>query len=655
MVAVGVDYYPEHWGKEQWDQDIALMARTGVKAVRIAEFAWSRLEPREGEFDFAWLDDVVDRLSGNGLKIILCTPTNSAPVWLYRRYGETLQVERTGRRADTGIRGHRCLSSPVFRRFAGRIVGLLAERYGRRPALIGWQIDNELEANHCNCPHCAAGFRAFLREKYGEIGALNRAWGNDVWSGDFADFEEINTPLGDKYDYGWLNPSYMLDYERFASRSTAGFIRFQRDIIRKYSPGKPVTTNACFSARTPDYYRIFGDLDVAAYDNYPSLYKQGERSNPQQAFVLDLVRGYKRSNFWILEQMSGSFGCWAPISPAPRPGMIAGYAMQAVARGANLVMHFRWRTAARGAEMFCHGLLDHSGVPGRRFREFAEFCAQINALNIPEDAALKSKVALLYSYEQEHAFKIQKMSEGFTYRRQAELLHRAYMSLGVNVDVIEETAGLSGYAVVLVPAHFVADDAVVRKLERFVRSGGTVVVTARSGVKDPYNACLTRELPGPFAKLCGVLVDEYDPIGAGSAALSTPEGKKYAATCWCDILTPQTAEVWAAYDSEFYKGRAAAVRNRFGKGRAYYLGTVGDDALYRDLAVETLAAAGIPHGGVLPPGFEISVRENEGCEFTFIFNNDGEARDLRYGKETLRFKPFEVKVTRRPPTRSPCP
>lgn len=643
MAEIGVDYYPEHWERKFWNKDIARMKTVGVKVVRIAEFAWSRLEPEEGRYDFGWLDEIISLLAESGMKIILGTPTNCAPLWLYRRYPETLQTEKTGFKTATGIRGHRCQTSPVFRRFVRKIVGEMAKRYAKHSAVAAWQLDNEIESNHCHCAFCTEKFRDYLRGKFGTVEALNRAYGNDVWSGDFSSFEDIQTPLGDKYLPGWLNPSFMLDYERFASEATSDFVKFQANIIRKVNPRAIITTNGCFGENTPDYHRLFQVLDVASYDNYPTLYRNGKNENRKQAFVLDLIRGYKDKNFWIMEQMSGSFGCWGPISPAPRPGAVEGYALQAIAHGADLVMHFRWRTSVKGAEMFCHGILDHSDADNRRFLEFSRLCVRVNELSIPENCVLKSDIALLYSYEQEYAFKVQQMSEGFTYRRQAEALHAAYSSFGMNIDVIDERADISKYKIVIVPTHFVTNEDLVARLEKFAEGGGIVVVTNRSGVKDIHNTCLMSELPGKLKNLCGIKVSEYDAIGCGTVELISEVGEKYTATCWCDVLELCGAKAWASYNSEFYSGKAAASVHRFGKGFAYYLGAIADERFYRALAEETLHKSGIPFER-LPENVEKTVRENSEIRFVFLFNNGEEKRSFLFRGEHITLRPYEVAV-----------
>lgn len=260
MIRIGIDYYPEHWDRSMWEEDAARMEALGTHVVRVGEFAWSRLEPRDGEFDFGWLDDAIEVLSRHNMKIILGTPTNCAPVWLYHDHSDTLQWDRDGKPTDIGIRGHRCMTSSTFRSYAGRIVEELAKRYAGRPEIFAWQLDNELDSNHCTCPACRAAFRAWLKEKYGTLDALNKAWGSEVWSGEISDWEQIQPLLGEGNKTDWYNPAWMLDYERFAAESTADFVRFQCDIIRRYDSKAVITTNACFPQHMPDFHKEFAPL-----------------------------------------------------------------------------------------------------------------------------------------------------------------------------------------------------------------------------------------------------------------------------------------------------------------------------------------------------------------------------------------------------------
>ena len=646
MIRVGIDYYPEHWDRSMWEKDVADMAALGVHVVRIGEFAWCRMEPEEGKFDFSWLDDAIAMIAGYGMKAILGTPTNCPPRWLYARYPGAIQWERTGRQTDLGIRGHRCYTSPDFRRLAGRIVEEMAKRYAGREEIFAWQLDNEMDSNECTCPSCTALFQKYLKEKYGSIRSLNKAWGNDVWSGEHTDWSQITRVLGSQCSNAWYNPAYMQDYERFGAASLTDFVRFQCDIIRRYDPHAVITTNSCFGANLPDFHQEFEPLDVASYDNYPQVVlPKDPEALYSNAFALDFVRSFKQKNFWIMEQLGGPMGCWCPITPAMEPGMLEGYAMQAVAHGADLLSFFRWRTAVSGAEMFCHGLLDHSNQPNRRMAELEASCRRLEKLPELSDTTLHSRVAMLYSAEQEFAFKNTYQSEGFAYWTQLRLFHEACMSLGVNLDILPEGKPLDGYCVVLVPTHFVTNPKVVRQLEAFARNGGTVVVTNRSGVKDQNNNCiLGQELPGAFRELCGCVVTEYDAIGSVWQRLRTMYGGTYRITGWCDLLKLETARPWAKYDDRYYAGVPAITRNAYGKGACYYVGTIGEKAMYRSLMMEILRGQGVEMMEQLPQGVESTVRSGKGGKYRFFFNNTMEGKTVKLNEGKIYLHPMEMKI-----------
>ncbi len=638
MVFVGVDYYPEHWSESQWDKDIELMVKTGVYAVRIGEFAWSRLQPSENVFNFDWLDKIIQKLTDNGLKIIMCTPTNCAPLWMYRNYPETLQVDRDGTKTKTGIRGHRCYNSPIFRKFAEQIIEKECLRYKSNNNIIAWQIDNELPSNVCNCENCRAQFINYLKEKYKNVTNLNESWKNDVWSGDFSNFEEINTPLGDNYLYNWLNPSYLAEFETYASQSTEQFVEFQKKIIRKHFKYVKITTNACFSGSTPDYFKLFDNLDVASYDNYPALGEPKDgKYNRKQSFILDMVRGFKNQNYWIMEQMGGAFGCWAPISPTPQLGMISGYAMQAVAHGGDAIMFFRWRTAIGGAETFCHGLIDHSMIEGRRFKEFADFCNKINQLHISCQSKVFSRVAVVFSFKQERAFRIQRMNETFDYFNYCQSFHEVFKELGLNVDVISDLKEIQNYDVVILPAYFMINEEEIEYLKDFSASGGTLVATMHTAVKNEYNVCYTTPLPAYITELFGCFVKEYDSVSRPVAVVM--DGEKYNAGNWCDILSITDGKVLATYAEQFYKGEPAAViKNNF-----VYLGSEFSKDFLKKVIKGLLNDKNIPYEQNLPEGVDVSIRETEQLKYIFIFNNNDKQVCFEYLNEQICLSPFQTK------------
>ena len=644
-----IGYYPEHWDEELWTQDARLMAETGVKLVRLAEFAWCRLEPSDGRFDFAWLDRATDIFADKGIDVVIGTPTNCPPRWLCEKHPEILPVGENGRTNPIGIRGHRCLNSPVFREYAGRIVGKLAEHYKDRGNVIAWQIDNELEANICYCEVCGSKHREWLKRKYDTLGALNKAYGNVVWSGEYSSWEQIDPPCGG-YNTAWLNPAYMLDFRRRTREDVTEFARFQAEIIRSYIPDAVITTNTWFCNNTPDFYRLFSKLDVVSYDNYPPTELPDDHEDIHtHAVHLDIMRGIKRQSFWVMEQLSGGMGCWMPMRKTPRPGMIKGYALQAFAHGADTVVHFRWRTANIGAEMHWHGLIDHSNVPGRRFNEFAELCKEARTLEYLRGTELVSDVAVLYSAESEAAFGIQPQTDGYSYMEQIKLLHQAFARYGLNVDIIDEHADISGYRIVCAPHLYITDRSVADKLIGFAENGGTVILTMRSGVKDENNNCIMERLPALYGELVGCCVSEYDPIGFGTNSVIFSDGGSFVCKRWCDIIEPYTAEVIARYGGDFYRGAPAVTVNGFGKGKAYYIGTVGERKMYEKLARDILDDSGIEYIKGLPENVEVTTRSKDGFYVRFVFNDSDREKSFMLEGEELTLSPFEMKYIRREP------
>ena len=370
---IGVDYYPEQWDKSLLQADADLMAKTGVKIVRVAEFAWSELEPQDGQFTFEWLDEVIRTFDKHGIEVILGVPTNCPPLWMYQAHPEIIQTDPDGRKKQLGIRGHRCINSPVFMTYAKRITEQMVRRYGTHKAVVAWQIDNELEAYTCCCDECKRQFRKWLLDRHDDLDTINAITGSVVWGNKYSDISQVDPPTA--YPKAWQNPALCLEFYRFASESAAKFAKELAMVIHREVPRTKVTTNTWFCENTVDFYKLFEDMDITAYDNYPPLRIPADPDVMySHAFELDLMRGIKDDKFWVMEQLSGITGSWAVMSPAPKPGMIMGYSLQAMAHGAETILHFRWRTAAKGAEMFWHGLLDHSNVPGRRFYEFAELC-----------------------------------------------------------------------------------------------------------------------------------------------------------------------------------------------------------------------------------------------------------------------------------------
>ena len=654
---IGVDYYPEQWDRVMWEKDAENMARTGVRMVRIGEFAWSRLEPRDGVFDFGWLDDIINIFAKYAIGVILCTPTNCPPIWLYDAYPEIIRIGPDGRRIQIGIRGHRCINSPAFQFYAKRITEQMIRRYSGNPVIIAWQIDNELEAYPCSCEVCKGKFRDWIKEKYDDINTVNRVFGNSVWSNEYTHFDQIEPPTA--YPKEWQNPALCLEWYRFTSECTANYLKELMLVIRLEDTKVQITTNTWFSENTPDLYKMFDFMDFVSYDNYPPIcLPEDPEEFYSHAFYLDLMRGIKEKHFWVMEQLSGPTGSWAPMSPTPRPGQIKGYALQAMVHGADAVLHFRWRTAATGAEMHWHGILDHSNVPNRRYLEFSELCKSVSQLYILDNTEIISDIAILYSPDADAAFRIQPQSEGFTYFDQLKAFHAAFTHFGANIDVISPDSDLSGYKLVIAPSLYINKKSVTENLYRYVINGGTLVMTARTGVKDEHNNCIIDTLPTVFKELIGAEVAEYDPIGEMEQSIRDFAGNEFRCRQWCDILQPTTAKAYAEYNDSFYRCSPAVTMNRYCNGVAYYVGTICFSDFYISLASNLMMQTGIPKLKGLPQGVEVTTRTNGRDEYICFFNNSNEPRTIPLpkpmfsvinsrGKEKLDLEPFEMDIVRK--------
>lgn len=654
---VGVDYYPEQWDSSMWQQDAVRMAHTGVRLVRLGEFAWSRLEPGDGEYMFEWLDQVISIFHRCGIEVMLSAPTNCPPQWMYQEHPEIKQVRPDGMPVQTGIRGQRCINSPVFQSYAKRITREMARRYANTRTVVAWQVDNELEAYQCSCEVCKGKFREWLLDRFDNLVNINAAFGTSVWSGEYSDPSQIEPP--NAYPKEWQNPALCLEWYRFQSESAAEFAKDLMITIRREIPNALVTTNTDIGPNSPDLYRLYRDLDIAAYNNYPPIeLPENKEEHYSHAFYLDLMRGVKERNFWVTEQLSGPTGSWAPMSPSPKPGQIMGYALQAFAHGADAVMHFRWRTAAHGAEMFSHGLLDHSGAPNRRLNEFSELCKTASKLDGLVNTQLISDIAILYSSENDHAFRTQHQAPGFSYTDQLRSFHEAFSRYGANVDVISGMNDITRYKLVIAPAMYIYNKRISENLYRYVINGGTLVLTCRSGVKDQNNNCVMEVLPAVFKELVGAEVTEYDPIGEKEQRIRDFAGNEFGCKVWCDIIQTTTARVYAEYNDSWYRCMPAVTMNRYCNGVAYYVGTVCDRDFYESFAANLMMQTGIPRLKGLPRGIEVTTRTNGNDEYIFFFNNSGSHVTIplpkpmysmvdSIGKAQLELKPFEMDIVRK--------
>jgi beta-galactosidase len=626
---LGVCYYPEHWNEALWADDARRMRELGIEFVRIGEFAWSRLEPTRGAYDFGWLDRAIDVLGKAGLKVVLGTPTATPPKWLMDEHPDIAPVDEQGRVRGFGSRRHYSFSSETYWRESRAIVEVLAKRYGNHPALVGWQTDNEYG---CHLTVLSWGaedltaFRNWLRKTYQTTDQLNEAWGNVFWSMEFNSFDEVSLP---NLTVTESSPAARLDFWRFQSNQVAGYDRMQCDIIRKHSPGRFITHNFMGFFNEFDHWKLGENLDIASWDSYPVGFTEqfpfsedehvrwAETAHPDIApFHHDLYRGVGRGRFWVMEQQPGPVN-WAPWNPVPKPGMIRLWTWEALAHGAEVVSYFRWRQAPFAQEQNHAGLnlagLSEWSVGGREALQVGEELDALDTLPVSRQA----KVAIVYDYEASWITRIQPQGQDFRYHELVFRWYEAVRRLGLDVDFVPQGHALDGYDLVMVPSlPHVSDGA----LSAFENAKGVILYGPRTGSKTRHFSIPEGLSPGPLRELLGLRVTQVSSLRPGLSEGVTGQASGQAMR-WREYV-----ETDAAVLSRFANGDAALIA----KNNHHYLACWPDMKLLHG-SMALLAKKAKLKTMDLPDHIRIRQRDN----LTFAFNYGVTSWDLPANAELV--------------------
>jgi beta-galactosidase len=626
----GVCYYPEAWDESRWPTDVKMMREAGFNIVRMAEFAWARIEPVEGQLDFNWLDKIVDLLSQNGIRTLMGTPTSQPPPWLYLKLPDLLPVNPQGIRYNFGGRYLYCFNHPEFGEYTRKIVSAIAKRYANHPAVVGWHLDNEFGhvTRECYCKeYCEPAFHKWLEARYGSLDKLNAAWGTSFWSQIYSDWSQIPLPRMTQQQH---NPALVLNYRRFWSDSVVRYQKLQIDVLSGLAPRQFTTHNLWGK---PDYFAMARDLNVAGMNFYPA---DGWGRLEDNGLELDTFRGLKDGNYWVVEQRGGRPGSHNETLESA-PGLLRLWAYQSYAHGADAVLFFRWRTAARGGEEYWFGLLGQDGRPNRRYREIAGMGKELDRLvRLIEGTTTTAPVAFYVDYESEWA---KTAPDVRAFDEQRADYYRAFKRLGVNIDVTGRGRDLSRYKIVFAPMLYMVNGEIVEQLTRFVRAGGTLILTFRSGVKEWDNSVTMEPLPGRLRGLAGIEIEEYEPLLKTDPELNEGEmpltgvaapftARASTGTIWADILEPKSAQALAKYGKKFYAGKAAATVNRVGDGRVIYVGTHLSHDFANVLAAWTLAHHQIAPPFPVPDQVDVASREKGGKKIIFMMNFSNSAQTI---------------------------
>jgi beta-galactosidase len=599
------------------------MEAAHIHVVRMAEFAWSTLEPREGQFEFEWLDRAIAQAARHHIRVVLGTPTAAPPAWLTGKYPEVLRVDEDGHVDEHGNRQQFSFTSSRYRTLARQIAQRMAVRYGHNPNVVGWQIDNEIGPPSFDT-ETRTQFHRWLQQKYRTVAELNRHWATAYWSQTYDDFGQV--PMHSKNE----NPGLLLDWKLFVTDTWASYVDNQVKVIREHTePRQFITTNTMHWNGGFDHYAVHGSLDLAAWDEYVA---NGHYEWLDYAVQHDLVRGYKRRNFWLMETQPG-FVNWWPVNRSLDPGQVREVAWQAVGHGADAVLYWQWRSALNGQEQYHGSLLGADGTPVPVYAEVQKIGAEFErAGEALAGTTPHSRVALLQSYESRWAIDFQRHHKDFDPVEEFAAFYRP-LELGTqSVDVGATDAPLESYALVVTPALNVLSATQAKHLEDYVRRGGHLVLGPRSGMKDPYNALWPQRQPGPLVTLLGGRVEQFyvldQPVpvageaGAGQAKI------------WAETLEPLAPDthVGMTYGSSqgWLDEKPALLTRQVGNGTITYLGAWLEPALMSKLAAKLLADSGIqPLIAGVPADVEVCERSGGGKRIWIIINHGHSAQTVR--------------------------
>lgn len=632
---VGVAWYPEQWPEARWEADLALMQTAHVSFVRIGEFAWSAIEPREGDFRLDWLDRAIRAAERHGMKVVLGTPTAAPPAWLTSAYPETLNTLRDGSRAKHGGRHQADNYDPHFRKLAQRVIDRMAARFGADANVIGWQIDNELGPDDYS-EGTRGQFQAWLKRRYRTLDELNTRWTTAYWSQTYSDWAQIPFPAETNG-----NPGLMLAWRQFLSDGTRSYIREQRDAIRAHAgPGQRITTNLWIDARakTPasyeaglddtDLYTMNADLDFASWDEYVG---SGHLDPTRFGLTHDIVRGLIRRNFWVMETQPGTVN-WSDNNNTLDKGEVRALAWHAVGHGADAIAYWQWRSALNGQEQYHGVMVGADGKPVPVYDEIAQVADEFaRAAPVLSGTTVVSPVAVLNDYPSRWAIGWQRFARDFVPANAMFDYYQPLRALTRSVDVVAAHAPLGGYKLVVAPALNVLDADAAGRLAAYVRGGGHLVLTARSGLKDGDNGLWPQRQPGPLADLLGARVAQWYALDR-QIAVEGAGGRGQAST-WAERLelTAPDTEVLLRYGTAngWLDGQPAAVTRRVGKGRITYVGANLDPALTAALLKRFTAESGVaPVLPGLPEGVDASIRQGGGHRVLVLTNYAAEPRQI---------------------------
>ncbi|OAT22063.1 beta-galactosidase [Buttiauxella noackiae ATCC 51607] len=628
----GADYNPEQWENYPGiiDKDISMMKQAKCNVMSVGIFSWAKLEPHEGLYDFAWLDEIVEKLYAAGIHVFIATPSGARPAWMSQKYPQVLRVGRDRVPALHGGRHNHCMTSPVYRKKVQQINQQLAERYAHHPAVIGWHISNEY-GGECHCDRCQQKFRLWLQDRYQTLEKLNEAWWSTFWSHTYTDWSQIESPApqGEVSIHG-LN----LDWRRFNTAQVTEFCTEEAKPLKAANPELPTTTNFMEYFYDYDYWKLAQAIDFISWDSYPMWHREEDETQLAcyTAMYHDLMRTLKQGKPFVLMESTPSATNWQPTSKLKKPGMHILSSLQAVAHGADSVQYFQWRKSRGSVEKFHGAIVDHVGhIDTRVGREVSELGRILEQMAPVTGSRVEAQVAIIFDWESRWAMDDAQGPRncGMEYEKTVVDHYRPFWEQGIAVDVINADCDLSGYKLVIAPMLYMVREGFAEKATRFVEQGGQFVATYWSGVVNETDLCHLGGFPGPLRPLLGIWAEEIDCLADGesnivqglsgnNAGLQGP----YQVRHLCELIHSEGAQVLAHYRDDFYAGYPAVTVNHVGKGKAWYVASRNDAAFQRDFFNNIVNELNLPRAldCTFPQGVTAHRRTDGESEFIVVQN-----------------------------------
>lgn len=637
FVLYGGDYNPDQWDEATLERDIEYFKTAGINLVTLPVFSWAKLEPEEGVYQFEWLDRIVNRLWENKIYICMATPTTAQPAWLSKRYPEVLPADIAGRKRTHGMRVFFCYNSEKYRERAAAIAEEMAKRYGDFPGVAAWHVSNEY-GTYCYCENCQKKFRAWLKERYHNIETLNEKWNSSFWGRTVYDFDEVMLPTELNDDYRF-NPSIQLDYMRFVTDSTIECYENEAKILKSYSPNIPVFTNISGMIKKLDQFKMVSHMDCAGWDNYPG--PMDDRSLP--AMKHDIMRALKDGAPFFITEQSPNQQNWQPYNKLKKPGELRTIAYQGLAHGGDTCLYFQMRQSVGGQEKFHGAFISHADTKDTRiFSEAVSLGAELKKLRDTFiQGRTKAKVGILFDWDNWWALELTSgPTKDMDYLMQVNKYYKAFYDKNIPVDMLKVTSDLSRYKIIVAPLLYMEKEGIAKKIEEFVKQGGTFIATYMTGLADENDRCIFGAYPGKYRKTLGLWVEETQalyPEEHNTLIIKNPlfAGKyTYECSFLCDVIHLEGAETIAVYGEDFFEGKPAVTVNQFGKGKAYYLATEPEED-FLDGFIEKICDDLKIHSLFETEGMvEVAVRENPKGKSIFVINHSDGTGTVNFGGNT---------------------